>query len=107
MSATPSLVKSATKFVSGRVWRAARTSLVRMELQVSPQPGRHRLPRGPVCFRSRADLARDRGISRAAVTQRIARIRTRIDGLSTIDQSAAKAWIENLAARSAEGLLVN
>ena len=56
---------------------------------------------------SRADLARDRGISRAAVTQRIARIRTRIDGLSTFDQSAAKAWIENLAARSAEGLLVN
>ena len=56
---------------------------------------------------SRADLARDRGISRAAVTQRIARIRTRIDGLSAYDQSAAKAWIENLAARSAEGLLVN
>ena len=56
---------------------------------------------------SRADLARDRGISRAAVTQRIARIKSRIDNLSSFEQSAAKAWIENLAARSSEGLLVN
>jgi len=56
---------------------------------------------------SRADLARDRGISRAAVTQRISRIKSRIDNLSSFEQSAAKAWIENLAARSSEGLLVN
>ena len=56
---------------------------------------------------SRADLARDRGISRAAVTQRIARIKSRIDNLSSFEQSAAKAWIENLAARSSERLLVN
>ena len=56
---------------------------------------------------SRADLARDRGISRAAVTQRIARIRTRIDSRSSFERSAAKAWIENLAALSSEGLLIN
>ncbi len=56
---------------------------------------------------SRADLARDRGISRAAVTQRIARIRNRIDSLSNFEQNAAKAWIENLAARSSAGELVN
>ena len=56
---------------------------------------------------SRADLARDRGISRAAVTQRIARIKTRIDSLSTFEYSAAEAWIENLAARSSDGLLIN
>jgi len=55
---------------------------------------------------SRADLARDMGISRAAVTQRIARIKGRIDSLPSMKRSAAKAWIEDLAIRSEEGLLV-
>ena len=54
---------------------------------------------------SRADLARERGISRAAVTQRITRIKSRIDGLSTSDQEAAQDWLEDLARRSTEGLL--
>ena len=55
---------------------------------------------------SRADLARDRGISRAAVTQRITRIKSRIESLSSFEQSAARAWIEELAHRSAQGMLV-
>jgi hypothetical protein len=54
---------------------------------------------------SRADLARDKGISRAAVTQRITRIKTRIDALPNRKQSDAKVWIEELAHRSSEGWL--
>jgi hypothetical protein len=56
---------------------------------------------------SRADLARDMGISRAAVTQRISRIKRRIDTLSSFEQDAAQAWIEQLAHRSEAGLLVS
>jgi hypothetical protein len=56
---------------------------------------------------SRADLARDRGISRAAVTQRITRIKNRIDALPAFEQRAAKAWVEELAHLSAEGMLVS
>lgn len=54
---------------------------------------------------SRADLARDRGISRAAVTQRLTRIKSRIDSLPHTDKSDAEVWIEELANRSAAGLL--
>ena len=54
---------------------------------------------------SRADLARDRGVSRAAVTQRITRIKTRISALPAFEQRAAKAWVEGLAHRSAAGML--
>jgi len=56
---------------------------------------------------SRADLARDMGISRAAVTQRISRIKNRIESLPSLKRSAAKAWIEDLAIRSEEGQLVS
>ena len=56
---------------------------------------------------SRADLARDMGISRAAVTQRISRIKNRIESLPLLKRSAAKAWIEDLAIRSEEGQLVS
>ena len=49
---------------------------------------------------SRADLARDRGISRAAVTQRLNRIRTRIDALPHKRQSQARSWVEDLAMRT-------
>ncbi len=56
---------------------------------------------------SRADLARNMGISRAAVTQRISRIKSRISSLPSMKKSAAKAWIEDLALRSEEGLLVS
>ena len=55
---------------------------------------------------SRAGLARDLGISRAAVTQRISRIKTRIDSLPSMKQSAARAWIEHLALQSEAGLLI-
>jgi len=54
---------------------------------------------------SRADLARGRGISRAAVTQRLPRIKSRIDALPRREQSDAKVWIEGLAHRSSEGYL--
>lgn len=54
---------------------------------------------------SRADLARSRGISRAAVTQRLTRIKNRIDALPGRQQSDAKVWIEDLAHRSSEGVL--
>ena len=55
---------------------------------------------------SRADLARDRGISRAAVTQRLTRIKTRIDALPHRQQSDARVWIEELAHRSSQGSLL-
>lgn len=54
---------------------------------------------------SRADLARTRGTSRAAVTQRISRIKQRIDNLPVRARSDARVWIEELANRSAAGLL--
>ena len=54
---------------------------------------------------SRADLARDRGISRAAVTQRLTRIKSRIDSLPHTGKSDAEVWIEELANRSSAGLL--
>ena len=53
---------------------------------------------------SRADLARQNGVSRAAVTQRLNRIRTRIHALPNMQQSAAKAWIEGLAMQSEQGM---
>jgi DNA-directed RNA polymerase specialized sigma24 family protein len=49
---------------------------------------------------SRADLARDRGISRAAVTQRLNRIRNRIDAMPPKHKSHARNWVEDLALRS-------
>ena len=52
---------------------------------------------------SRADMARQTGVSRAAVTQRLRRIRTRIEALPNPQQSAAKAWVEGLAIRSEQG----
>ena len=53
---------------------------------------------------SRADLARQSGVSRAAVTQRLNRIRTRIDSLPSQQKGAAKAWIESLALQSEQGM---
>ena len=53
---------------------------------------------------SRADMARQNGVSRAAVTQRLNRIRTRIQALPTKQQSAARAWIEGLAVQSEQGI---
>ena len=53
---------------------------------------------------SRADMARHHGVSRAAVTQRLHRIRSRIQALPSKQQSAAKAWIEGLAVQSEQGV---
>ncbi|MBO86747.1 MAG: hypothetical protein CL927_15455 [Deltaproteobacteria bacterium] len=50
---------------------------------------------------SRADLARLEGVSRAAVTQRIQRIKRRIAELSDSEQAAAEAWFAQEAERSA------
>ncbi len=45
---------------------------------------------------SQAELARRRGISRAAVTQRIHRIRARIIALDPSAQEEAQLWVEHL-----------
>lgn len=46
---------------------------------------------------SKADLARHAGVSRAAVTQRIQRIRDRISALSPRERAAHEAWLEHQA----------
>jgi DNA-directed RNA polymerase specialized sigma24 family protein len=46
---------------------------------------------------SRAELARHAGVSRAAVTQRVQRIKNRIGKLTTRQQSAAEAWMRHKA----------
>jgi DNA-directed RNA polymerase specialized sigma24 family protein len=48
---------------------------------------------------SKAEFARMAGVSRAAVTQRVQRIRARIEALATPERMAHEAWI-NQAARS-------
>lgn len=50
---------------------------------------------------SQADYARAQGVSRAAVTQRIQRIKTRIDKLSPDDQITAEVWVRRTAERAA------
>lgn len=50
---------------------------------------------------SRAELARVEGVSRAAVTQRVQRIKRRISELSEPEQAAAEAWFEREADRVA------
>ena len=50
---------------------------------------------------SRAELARVEGVSRAAVTQRVQRIKRRISELSHTEQAAAEAWFEREADRVA------
>ena len=52
---------------------------------------------------SKAELARRAGVSRAAVTQRIQRIRARIDALSAQDLGAHEVWMRQ-AARTALGV---
>jgi hypothetical protein len=48
---------------------------------------------------SRAEFARSEGVSRAAVTQRVQRIKRRISELSTGEQDAAEAWFAREAER--------
>jgi DNA-directed RNA polymerase specialized sigma24 family protein len=53
---------------------------------------------------SQADFARQQGVSRAAVTQRLQRIRRRISAMSTREQATTEAWLRHSAARiSASG----
>jgi hypothetical protein len=53
---------------------------------------------------SRATLARVAGVSRAAVTQRIHRIRRRIADLSPAERAAHEAWLEQQATAALGGL---
>lgn len=46
---------------------------------------------------SRSEHARREGVSRAAVTQRVQRIRRRISEMSGLDRSAAEAWMRQRA----------
>lgn len=46
---------------------------------------------------SKAALAREQSLSRAAVTQRVQRIRSRISSLSPNDQLAVEAWLQQAA----------
>ncbi|MCB9780041.1 MAG: hypothetical protein H6742_15860 [Alphaproteobacteria bacterium] len=54
---------------------------------------------------TKAELARTQGVSRAAVTQRVQRIRTRIERMEPHEQQRAEAWLEHLARRSSRGEL--
>ena len=46
---------------------------------------------------SKAELARRRSLSRAAVTQRVQRIRKRIDALQPQQRMAVDAWLQQAA----------
>ena len=50
---------------------------------------------------SQAELARSSGVSRAAVTQRLHRIRERVGSLDRRQQETARAWLEETALRNA------
>lgn len=50
---------------------------------------------------SRAELARVHGVSRAAVTQRVQRIKQRIAKMSALDVDATEAWMQHEARRAA------
>lgn len=52
---------------------------------------------------SKAELARLQGVSRAAVTQRVQRIRTRIARMNVDEQQRAEAWLELVALRQERG----
>jgi hypothetical protein len=51
---------------------------------------------------SKASFAREAGVSRAAVTKRVDRIKARIEAMAPRDRMAAEAWLEH-AARQAVG----
>ena len=52
---------------------------------------------------SQADYARASGVSRAAVTQRVQRIRKRIAALSEREQATTEAWLRHSAVRISAG----
>lgn len=49
---------------------------------------------------SKAEHARRQGVSRAAVTQRLQRIRSRLDALAPEQQEAHEAWLHNAASEA-------
>jgi len=54
---------------------------------------------------TKAEYARLNGVSRAAVTQRVQRIRLRIERMEQAERSRAEAWLEHLARRGERGEL--
>ncbi|NOY24533.1 MAG: hypothetical protein GXP62_01535 [Oligoflexia bacterium] len=54
---------------------------------------------------TKAEYARTHGVSRAAVTQRVQRIRARVAHMADQDQALAHSWLEHLAWRSERGEL--
>ncbi len=52
---------------------------------------------------TKAELARLQGVSRAAVTQRVQRIRARIDRMTESEQSRAEGWLEHVALSAERG----
>jgi len=59
--------------------------------------------RSLLCAGSKAEFARSSGVSRAAVTQRVQRIRARIEALSRADQMAHEVWLRQTARDVLEG----
>lgn len=55
---------------------------------------------------SRAELARQGGLSRAAITQRLQRVQERIARMPSAERERAEAWLEDLARRGQRGELV-
>ncbi len=53
---------------------------------------------------SKAAYARDAGVSRAAVTKRVDRIKSRIDAMEESQKEAAQAWLEHAARRAVGGV---
>lgn len=84
---------------------------VRAWMGVLPQPDQavHFAPASPLSAQdegylrellqagSRAEYARSNGVSRAAVTQRVQRIRSRIESLPEREQQAAEGWLHHEA----------
>jgi DNA-directed RNA polymerase specialized sigma24 family protein len=56
---------------------------------------------------SKAELARQLSLSRAAVTQRVQRIRRRIDALQPQQQLAVDAWLEQAAREAIQGHILD
>lgn len=51
---------------------------------------------------SKAELARTRSVSRAAVTQRVNRILERVDALGPVERAAHDVWLEQVASEAIE-----
>lgn len=123
-SSLPEMLGFARTIADRTLWRTARRRIReretlserKEEIQQwcvpSPRPDQRiiAVPRSPLCDAdthyllsflkagSHATLARTLGVSRAAVTQRVQRIRQRISQLSPDQQATAKSWLRQSAA---------